>query len=85
MAASTTRSGTFGHWCSKRVMMIFGAFLPWVSCSWELWGHVILNNLCFAGGETRPELQKEIFSPSYAAGTYERQDFIRAVYTTVSA
>jgi hypothetical protein len=34
------------------------------------------------GGETRPELQTSVFEPGYAAGTYEKQDFIRCTYTT---
>lgn len=34
------------------------------------------------GGETRPELQAEIFEPTYPAGTYEKQDFVRCIYTT---
>jgi hypothetical protein len=34
------------------------------------------------GGETRPELQSMVFEPWYPNGTYEKQDFLRCVYTT---
>lgn len=34
------------------------------------------------GGETRPELQKSVFQPGYAAGSPFRQDFLACVRTT---
>jgi hypothetical protein len=34
------------------------------------------------GGETRVEVQHEIFEPSYAARTFQRQDFLGRVNVT---
>ena len=36
------------------------------------------------GGETRPELQDDIFKPSYPARTFEHQDFLESIQKTHS-
>lgn len=56
--------------------------------SWYFWPSMIANGQTEAwrtrpmGGETRPEIQGEVFEPGYAAGTKNKQDFMQCVRTT---
>ena len=60
-----------------------------VEQSWYFWNKVKDHNATdtfwkksFMSGETRPEIQGNVFDPDYPAGTYERQDFMECVNTT---
>ena len=59
-----------------------------VTKSWFFWPAAISNGRTdfwktgVMGGETRPELQDEVFSPDYESGTENKQDFDLCVETT---
>ncbi len=56
--------------------------------SWFFWplvtdqGQTDFWKTSVMGGETRPELQKEIFEPGYPAGTSHKQDFFQCLDVT---
>lgn len=67
-----------------------GAANGGVTKSWYFWPKVISNGfndppfwkIGVMGGETRPELQETIFSPSYPVRSLNHQDFDLCVETT---